>query len=297
MEITKAKNIQVILSSWGQECKEYPDIKNDFEDRITFWGAWEKVLDLLDEQDLLSHVVYVDFDQEFPYFSPFNNELNRLGRAKKKKMTDAEAMEAAGEQYSGSNKLLWNSGQMNFVRDLMTSTLSHFQWKYPKLRFNFSFTSFWNEIRAMNIKEFDILELQFWLTTSPRFNNRSGFESLNKDRGDRDYKDYMRRLDQTMESVQPMLFKDMQNQLKFASEWSGEIAAPLVATEAWGPWWHRDHKDLNWERLYDWCEEGMQLSSKYGLWGTTPWNYSHPYWDNWTNTEWYNNVNGGFIND
>jgi hypothetical protein len=294
MEITKAKNIQVILSSWGQECTEFPNIKEDFEDKRSFWRAWEKTLDLLADKDLLSHVAYVDFDQEFPYFSPFNKELNRLGKVKRQRLSDAEAMEAAGNSFSGFSKLRWNNGQMHFVRDLMSSTLSHFQREYPGLRFTFSLTSFWKEVRALNIKEFDVLELHFWLTRSARFNNRSGFSRIKKDRGERDYKDYMRRLNESMVAMRPMFLKEMHNDLKFAKEWSDEIAAPLVTTEAWGPWWHMDHEDLDWQWLYDWCEDGMKLSSEYGLWGTTPWNYSHPYWDNWSNKEWYNKVNGRF---
>ena len=296
MKVTKEKGISVILSSWGQEALEYPNIKNDFTDRIEFWKAWEKVLDLLKENDLIDHVVYVDFDQEFPYFSPIAPELNNLGKVKSKNITsDLHAMEAAGIAENVSKKLKWNPVQMKFVREYMNGTLTHFQWKYPELRFTFSLTSYWEEVRAMDLKTFDVLELHFWMTQSERFSTRSGFSSMKKDRGDHDYKDYMSRIEKSMESVRPMLMKDMYNRLAWTKQWSEEIAAPLVTTEAWGPWWHMDHKDLNWQWLYDWCEEGMQLSSDYQLWGTTPWNYSHPYWENWKNVEWYQKVNHGFL--
>ena len=154
---------------------------------------------------------------------------------------------------------------MKFVRNYLVSTLAHFQRKYPELRFTFSFTTFWNEIRTMNIKHFDVLELHFWLTQSERFQTRSGFDRLKKDRGDQDYKDYMDRLEKTMQSSRPMLLKDMHNRLAWAKEWSEEIGAPLTTSEAWGPWWHMDHSDLTWEWLYDWCEDGMKLSSEYEL--------------------------------
>lgn len=298
MKVTKEKNISVILSSWGLGAIEFPDIRKDFVNPEEHWSAWEKVLDILKSNDLLSHVVYVDFDQEFPYFSPVAPELNRLGKVHKKETTSAlEAMEAAGNVESNFKKLKWNPAQMKFVRGYLNSTLTHFQRKYPELRFTFSFTSFWNEIRAMNIKSFDVLELHFWLTQSERFQSRTGFGVMKKDRGDRDYKDYMDRLEKTMQSSRPMLMKDMHNRLAWAKAWSEEIGAPLTTTEAWGPWWHMDHPDLSWEWLYNWCEEGMQLSSDYQLWGTTPWNYSHPYWENWKNVEWYQKVNSRFLNN
>jgi hypothetical protein len=245
---------------------------------------------------LLSHVVYVDFDQEFPFFSPVAAELNRLGQVQKEKSAStAAAMEAAGNPGAVFDRLHWNTEQMKFVREYMNSTLQHFQWKYPELRFTFSITAYWKEVRALNIKSFDVLELHFWLNQSERFTARSGFPGLTKDRGDHDYKDYMDRLNKAMLSTRPMLLKDMHNRLAWAKEWSEEIAAPLTTTEAWGPWWHMDHKDLTWEWLYDWCEEGMSLASEYELWGATPWNYSHPYWENWENVVWYNRVNNSFL--
>ncbi len=284
MKITREKNISVILSSWGLGAIEFPDIRKDYANPEDHWKAWEKVLDILKESDLLSHVVYVDFDQEFPFFSPVRPELDRLGKVKKE------------QSINGSfDRLNWNPEQMKFVRNYLNSTLTHFQGKYPELRFTFSLTSFWKEIRAMNIKTFDVLELHFWLNLSQRFTSRTGFPGLKKDRGNHDYKDYMDRLEKTMLSSRPMLLKDMHNRLAWAKEWSEEIGAPLTTTEAWGPWWHMDHEDLTWKWLYDWCEDGMQLSSDYQLWGTTPWNYSHPYWENWTNVEWYNKVNSGFL--
>lgn len=284
MKITKEKNISVILSSWGLGAIEFPDIRKDYANPEDHWKAWEKVLDILKENDLLSHVVYVDFDQEFPFFSPVRPELDRLGKVKN-----------AGSINGSFDRLNWNPEQMKFVRNYLNSTLNHFQGKYPELRFTFSLTSFWKEIRAMNIKTFDVLELHFWLNQSQRFTSRTGFPGLKKDRGDHDYKDYMDRLEKTMLSSRPMLMKDMHNRLSWAKEWSEEIGAPLTTTEVWGPWWHMDHEDLTWKWLYDWCEDGMQLSSDYQLWGTTPWNYSHPYWENWTNVEWYNKVNSGFL--
>ena len=296
MRVTKKKNISVILSSWGLGAREFPGIRNDFSEPKEFWKAWKKVLDILKENELLDHVVYVDFDQEFPYFSPVAPELNRLGKAEVKETFSAhDAMEAAGKTESRFRKLKWNPAQMEFVHGYMSSTLHHFQQRYPELRFTFSLTSFWEEVRTMNIKSFDVLELHFWMTQSERFGTRTGFGSMKKDRGNHDYNDYMNRIEETMQSVRPMLMKDMHNRLAWAREWSEEIGAPLTTTEAWGPWWHMDHKDLNWDWLYDWCEEGMRMASDYEFWGSTPWNYSHPYWKNWSNIEWYQNVNNHFL--
>lgn len=297
MKIAKKKNISVILSSWAIEnVIEFPNLRKDYTDPKEIWKAWEKVLDILKEEDLLSPVVYVDFDQEFPHFSPLTPELNHLGQqTSNENFSASDAMEAAGNVNTNFDKLNWNPEQMNFVRSYLTSTLNYFQKKYPELRFTFSFTTHWKEVRAMHINNFDVLELHFWMSQSERFNTRTGFNALQKDRGEHDYNDYMDRVEKTMKSIRPMLMKDMHNRLAWAKEWSEELAAPLVTTEAWGPWWHMDHHDLDWKWLYDWCKESMNASSDYELWGATPWNYSHPYWENWKNVEWYNQLNRRFL--
>ncbi|NEW83584.1 MAG: hypothetical protein GZ094_14630 [Mariniphaga sp.] len=298
LQIARKKNINVILSTWNQGCKEFPEIKKGFTTTEKYWKAWEKVLSILKENKLLDVICYIDFDQEFPFFSPFAPEIDRLGQEKTVETASSlQAMEAAGRVSGGFDKLKWNPAQMTFVRNYMNGSLTHFQHLYPELRFTFSLTSYWEEVRAMKLKSMDVLELHIWMTQSDRFNSRSGFNELTKDRGTHEYSDYMDRVTKTMKSVRPMLMKDMHNRLVFARAWSEEIGAPLTTTEAWGPWWHMDSKDMSWKWLYDWCEQGMDLAGQYGMWGTTPWNYSHPYWENWKNIQWYKKVNSKFLQE
>ena len=110
MKITKDKNISVILSSWGFGCNEFPDILNDYTNMEFFWHAWEKTLNILADQDLLDHVLYVDFDQEFPYFSPFNSHLNKLKADPV--FEEKNKMEAAGQVELNFDKFDWNSAQL-----------------------------------------------------------------------------------------------------------------------------------------------------------------------------------------
>jgi len=303
MEITKQKKINVILSTWGNGCKEFPNIKQDFTTKEKYWAAWEKVLNLLSEHQLLDHVCYVDLDQEFPYFSPFSNQIENLKNRTVSKpdefLLTNEAMEQAGKKEDASGDMQdfkWNTAQMKFVKTLMGTSLSHFQEKYPGLRFTYSLTDFWKEVRALKITSFDVLELHFWMSSDERFLSRTTFDKLVKDRGNHDYSDYKERVNNTLKAIRPMMLKGMHNRLSFAKSWSDEIGAPLTTTEAWGPWWQMDNQnEQEWKWLYDWCEECMNLSSEYHLWGATPWNYSHPYWHNWSNIEWYKRVNADFL--
>jgi len=296
MKITKEKKISVILSTWNESCIEYPDIRKNFKDQTKYLAAWSKVIDTLDKCQLLDHVVYIDLDQEFPYFSPFMDAIDSLGKIKDaEKIKMPENKRIIGYNDRNSDEFRWNRKQIDYTYNLMDSCLELFHIKYPKLRFTYSISEFWEEFRYMDLTSFDVLELHIWLTQSKRFMTRTQFDAQKKYRGEEDYTDYNRRLKETMESIKPMLIKDMHNKLQYANAWADEIAVPLVTTEAWGPWWQMDSKTLDWDYLYEWCELGVQLSAEYGFWGTTPWNYSHPYWKNWSNIGWYKKVNNGFL--
>jgi len=295
MRAMQRAGIHVILSSWGRDCREYPDrIGILARDRAGFRKCWERTLDLLAEYDLLDPVLYVDLDQEFPYFSPFQTELNALAAKSSPNRSTADAMEQAGQYAPGSTRLTWNPAQLDFVRGLFSEMISHFQSRYPRLRFTYSLTSFHEEVRSLGLKVFDVLELHLWIH-SPRFDNRSGFNSITKDRGERSYRDYAERIAATLDTVGPMLVQEMGNKCAFAQAWGREIGAPVITTEAWGPWWHMDHPDLDWTWLRAWCEQCMALAAEHEFWGVTPWNYSHPYWKNWSDAAWYRKVNRRFL--
>jgi hypothetical protein len=294
MTASKQAGLYVILSTWNLTCPEYPDIKERMAtDRELYRRNWERTLDILAEHGLLGHVLYVDLDQEFPYFSPYLDELNSLAVGKKGPDSIGEAMEQVGQFEQGLARMAWNPAQLEYVRKLFLEMVPHFQGRYPYLRFTYSLTGFFKEVRSLGLQIFDVLEVHCWIH-GPRFDNRTGFNQLKKDRGDHDYKDYQKRVDATMKMMRPMLMQEMRNRMAFLCDWGREIAAPVVTTEAWGPWWHMDHPDLDWDFLRDWCAECMGIAGGYGFWGATPWNFAHPYWDNWPDVEWYRLVNGAF---
>lgn len=292
--LCRRKNLKVILSTWaigGQVGLKNRDDLAGRRDQLI--AGWEAVLRLLAAHGLLDCILYVDFDQEFPYFSLHQKELNDLA-GKATASGEAAAMEAAGQRPIDGG-LQWNPAQMAFVKNYWQELLTHFQRGWPQLRFTFSLTSFWKEARAMNLKAFDVLELHCWIH-GHRFDERTGFNrDLDKSRKAGDRSAYQLRLDQTMASMRPMLLAEMDQQLAGAAAWAKEISAPLITSESWGPWWHMDHPDLRWDWLQDWCRDCMGLAAQHGFWGVTPWNFSHPYFSSWKDIGWYRAVNGAFL--
>jgi hypothetical protein len=196
-------------------------------------------------------------------------------------------------EQAGSGGGAWNAAQRAFVKDYFETTLAHFHRKYPKLRFTFSLTGFWRDVRSLKVQGLDVLELHVWIRN--QLDDFTGFKKLQKDRNpDRDYKKYMTGIHEAMKHRHE-LTEHMKSQMALARDWAAELGVPLTTTEAWGPWWHMDHPDLEWQWLADWCETCTALAPEYGFRGVTPWNFSHPYWENWKNIEWYRRINGRFL--
>jgi hypothetical protein len=256
--------------------------------------VWEKTLNLVKANDLFNIIAYVDLDQEFPHFSPIKKTFKSVSDKIEKPASDnpTEAMVEAGLNFDRDR---FNVKQKTILKGYMSEGIEYFQYRFPELRFTYSFTNFTRDLRSLGDIGLDVLELHFWIH-GRKFDNRTGFPGLQKDRNpDRSYADYQRRVNHTLESVGPMMRRERERQLQFGVSWAEEISAPLVTTEAWGPWWHMDHPELSWDWLREWCVDGMSRAAEYKLWGTTPWNYAHPYWENWNrDLEWYQAVNRAF---
>lgn len=292
LQILRRKNIHAILSTWNMGAVGFPGATQASEGGVeALRKGWERVLKAVRSHGLADRILYVDLDQEYPFFSPTQKALAAL--ADTAPTVPSDEMEAAGlrEEVRGSR---WNEAQKDFVHAYFRGSCAWFQSRFPEFRFTLSITHYWEEIRSLDLRCFDVLELHFWLH-SPRFDSRTLFNKLGKHRANETLRDYQDRVDATFRTIRPMLMLEMHNRLAFARDWAREWAVPLVTTEAWGPWWHMDHPDTKWEWLRDWCEECMAASEGYGLWGITPWNYAHPYWDNWKDAEWYRKVNARFL--
>jgi hypothetical protein len=295
--ICKKKGIKVILATWGFGCDEYPAVlKLDPSEAMGLrLEVWEKTLQMILDHDLQDTLAYVDLDQEFPHFSPIKSIFKSAADKGKEDPADTpeEAMLEAGINFDRDT---FNDRQRLLLKGYMVEGLEFFQYRFPSLRFTYSFTNFTTDLRKLGDVGMDVLELHFWIH-GRKFDNRTGFPGLEKDRRpDRQYADYQRRVYETLEAVGPMLRREREAKLAFGDSWSREISAPMVTTEAWGPWWHMDHPDLKWDWLKEWCADGMERAAEWKLWGTTPWNYAHPYWENWTrDVEWYQSVNRKFL--
>ncbi len=293
LRLCQNKGVHVILSTWNGSVDSLPATGEDGVAELT--RGWEIVLDRLAAEDLFDQILYVDFDQEYPYFSPTKARLDALGAAPSASIGNAaEAMEAAGRR-ERQRGLWWNEAQLDFVGSYVRTLVGHFQERHPGLRYTISLTGFWKEFRLLGLDQLEVLELHFWLHGS-RFDNRSGFyRDLTKDRSAGDRSFYQRRIDQSFRIMRGHFLAEMHNRLDYARAWGREAAAPVITTEAWGPWWHMDHQGLDWGWLREWCCECNLLAADYGLWGSTPWNYSHPYFANWSDVAWYRAVNGAFL--
>ena len=161
---------------------------------------------------------------------------------------------------------LWSWAQKTYVPKLTMENLAYFRSRYLALRFTYSRQrTFYREGCTLQMLLVDALDIHLF-TQDARFTNRTGFNALVKDRGEHDYRDCARCVRQALTAIRPMPVQEKQDAIAFAKSRGDEIGAPVVTTEAGGPWWHMDHRDLNWRWLKDWCEQSMNLAGQSGFW-------------------------------
>lgn len=289
----RERGIWLILSSWGKACLQYPDARGRVSAKPELLAdAWERTLNHLADAEVLDSVLYVDLDQEFPYFSPYQPEIKRLGEQAD---ADEDPMIAAGRR-EGVPGTAWNPAQQAYIRNLWNTAIGTLQMRFPGLRFTNSLTSFIPDVRALQLEVFDVLEIHFWIH-GRSFDSRTRFNTDTlKTRAFKDGVAYQKRMDLTLAATGEMLWNKLRNKVRYAREWADEAGVPLTTTEAWGPWWHMDAPGMRWDWLKDWCERGHTvLAREFNLWSSTPWNYAHPYWENWSDVAWYRRVNASFL--
>ncbi|MBK7711935.1 MAG: hypothetical protein IPJ37_13955 [Bacteroidales bacterium] len=72
MEVTKSKNIKVILSTWGNGCIEFPDILKDYTDRKVFWKRTGKNFGYIKGKGPAGPCCLCRFRSGIPVFQPFS---------------------------------------------------------------------------------------------------------------------------------------------------------------------------------------------------------------------------------
>lgn len=236
MKKCATRDIKIALSSWFRQDtgKTYLDIKTpkDLAD------IWIKTLQLLEAEDLLDNVLFVDLCNEFPLkpWTPFlPDDFPREIKLPK------------------SNKEVYH---------WIETSISETRKVFPQLKFNFSNWEY-EDWKNRDLSVMDILDHHIWMAGGEFYKkigynyeafDNVGYENVVKN-GEKTYRE------------NPAYWKNiLKGRIQIAAAESKGLGLPLCSTECWGLVDYKDWPLLSWDWIKELCEFGVLEAASTGRW-------------------------------
>ncbi len=227
----KERKIKVALSAWFRE--DIDNIRLKLTTPESHVQIWKKTLESIASEGLLDAILYLDCNNEFPYWCQFL---------------------PSGFKRNSPEGLKWMRQIEEGLRHL-----------YPEIPFTFSFVANEDETwLPQNVKSHDFLEIHVWMANYSDF-----YKKLNYNYERFDTKGYDR-IQLNAESLYNSDKEYYQNSLKEGIQHIIDLSKrsnlPVITTECWGIVDYKDFPMLNWGWVKDLCTIGVENATKSGRW-------------------------------
>lgn len=257
----KKRNIKVALSTWYREDEDNTRMQLTTPQKMA--DSWLKVLDIVENADLLDSILYVDMCNEWcadvwtPYFTAKRN----------------------GHDWSIPESLDW-----------MKETLGIVSSKYTELPLTFSFDYYKEGILStIPTPYLDVIEQHIWMASldDGEFNNAvgidwDGFSPEDIKRMVKKAEPLYRDKPDYWNTILTSCIKQLARDAKTANK-------PLISTECWSLVFFKDYPMLNWDWIKDLCELGVVTAAATGQWvAMASSNFCGPQFKGmWNDIEWH----------
>jgi hypothetical protein len=257
------KNILVALSTWFRE--DVDNHRMNIKSPKDMADIWISVLNIMEEEKLMEHILYVDLCNEFPISCWAPWLAPALGKA------PGEEVLRASEEGTA------------WMRDSISALRS----AYPNLEYCYSVCSEFDTLSTQDVSFMDLLEPHIWMAQWSDFYTQVGY---NYERFSSAGYDNMVQHAETLYKSKPEYWQQfMYKGIDTAAQWSRDTGKPLVTTECWGIVDYKDWPLLNWDWIIELCELGVKHAASTGRWAAiSTSNFCGPQFKGmWRDIEWH----------
>lgn len=229
--------VVVVLSSWFRQ--DLGDVRMTITTPAHLAAAWTATLDLLEREDLLGSIAYVDLCNEFPLppWAPF-----LYGVAS-----------GAGFRLSHPEVGRWMRESIDAVRSA-----------HPGLDYTFSFAGPYDDATEVEVAPLDLIEPHLWMSTTTDYYDTVGYRFELFDPAG--YDNVVARGRSTYLAEQERLDAELFAGIDHLAGWSRSAGKPLVTTECWAITDYKDWPGLEWGWVKDLNERAVLRASATGRW-------------------------------
>jgi hypothetical protein len=233
----KDRKIKVALSSWYRTDRDNSHLGIVSPEKHA--QIWIKTLDMIEKEDLLDNIYYVDLCNEWPLevWAPYF------------------ICDNAERIWSSYKSLDWMKIAINLIKS-----------KYPELKFCFSFSLGFDKWKGVDLSFFDILEIHIWMAqcSDLEFYKKIHY---NYERFDPSgYQNIVKYAEKLYRESPEYWLEKLKKEILNISEWSLSMDLPIITTECWSVVDYKDWPLLNWEWVKEICEFGVGEALKTKRW-------------------------------
>ena len=259
----RERKIWIGLSSWFQ--KDLEERNRTIISPAVHAAIWRNVLFLLQKEELLDSILYLDFCNEWPMkqWAPFYNT-------------------------SSSEDLLFESDRS---LEWISHSIRELKKDFPEIPMTFSSSGCpdFSQCSLKALQTMDFLEPHIWMVQANQgeYYKRVGYNFEKFDPVG--YQNVVKNAEKIYRADPSYWLKQMEDLIHFAANQSKQVGLPLMTTECWGIVDYKDWPMLNWDWVKETCAYGTRVASNTGRWlGIASSNFCGPQFQGmWRDIDWH----------
>lgn len=281
------REIEVGISSWF--------VSHGTGKNLSFSGveglvkAWDETLTLLNENGLLSKILYVDILNEYPLWHGYQwlkNEMNLLADQQNQKPQPWDFLNV-------QKKKKYNVRQISFYNNFVKEVITQLKSKWPQVDFFASQTNTLNTPwQDLDVENFDALDIHIWLVYNYKFSNTTGyFDKIHKLGNDSQIGESHKLISTYWKDNKTELKEWLSKEVKKRKVKADLLNLPLGNTEGWGAVMWMDHPQLSWDFIKEAGVMGAQVGRENDFAFNCSSNFNHPQFKGiWNDISWHQKV-------
>jgi hypothetical protein len=286
MKEMKSRGIRAGLSSWFVD--DFTHARTTVQGPEDFASIWLQTLQLLESNDLLDIVEWVDICNEFPLPLWMPAAFSRIFPE------PAEGLSM--RQRLNSN---WSSQELSAASYFLSGAIRPLQKHYPDLRFTASWVYGTINIDQLDLSDFQLLEPHIWIALDPDWSELTGHSrALAREPGG--IKHHYDQMVVLWPKYRDQFINRLDKHLDLWARAARDRSVPLVTSEAWGP---INYSDLSphglggeWDWVKDMSAEGVRRAIEMGWTGICTSNFCQPHFKGmWADVDWHRQLTKGIL--